>query len=278
MSRKDDIRTQKATFFWRWWDEAEHKSSPEKRLAFYDAIMRYIFSGETPPDPLEMDNPTGADYAAYDATHYFDVIDSFVEHPLGGAPKGNQNARKKTTENNLAKQPETTSQNNREGLNDEVEETTETTDAKQPFKRMKNEERRMKNIYPPHKPPVTGGSAGADMFERFWDAWPKECPRKTDKTKCRKKFDAILKREGSGAFDAIMDGLAWWKGCDLWTKDGGQFVCAPLVWLNGERWMDRPLKASATARAADATAAVLAAGDAEARRVADEMRRLGVIP
>lgn len=95
---KNNLRTQKAAFFWRWWDEAEHKSSPEKRLAFYDAMMRYIFRGDVPPDPLDMENPTGADFAAYDATHYFDVIDSMLGHgeerSRGGQP-GNRNAAKK---------------------------------------------------------------------------------------------------------------------------------------------------------------------------------------
>lgn len=107
---KNELRTQKAAFFWRWWDEAEHKSSPEKRLAFYDAMMRYIFRGDVPPDPLDMETPTGADYAAYDATHYFDVIDSLVERgeerARGGQP-GNQNARKNESENESETNPKT---------------------------------------------------------------------------------------------------------------------------------------------------------------------------
>jgi len=76
-----------------------------------------------------------------------------------------------------------------------------------------------------------------EMFVAFWDAYPG--PRKQDKKKVRVKFEKIIGTnpdKGVSMFNKIMNGLAKWKTTDTWTKDGGQYVCAPLVWLNNERW------------------------------------------
>lgn len=83
---------------------------------------------------------------------------------------------------------------------------------------------------------VKGDDDIRDMFDRFWSAYPG--PRKTDKKKCCLKFTRILKDSKNyiDKFDEIMNGLNKWKKTDTWIKDGGQFICAPLVWLNNERW------------------------------------------
>lgn len=139
---KAKLRTQKAVIWWSWWDEAEHKSSPEKRIAFYDALFRYVFLGEIPPDPKEMENPKGEDWAAYDATHYFDIIDSNIGNFIDldgtvkrkrGGQKGNSNARKNKAD----------AENENESQNESENECE--TNKTNPFIRMKNEERRMKN-------------------------------------------------------------------------------------------------------------------------------------
>ena len=139
---KSKLRTQKAVIWWSWWDEAEHKSTPEKRIAFYDALFRYIFLGKIPPDPKEMENPKGEDWAAYDATHYFDIIDSNIrnigdleggEKRKRGGQKGNSNARKNRDE---VVEDENESETNK---------TNSETNKTNPFIRMKNEERRKKN-------------------------------------------------------------------------------------------------------------------------------------
>ena len=80
------------------------------------------------------------------------------------------------------------------------------------------------------------------MFDGFWSAYPKECPRKTDKKKCLAKFTTILTRSKDSIkmFNDIMNGLEKWKKCSTWNKDGGQFIRAPLVWLNNENWNDEP--------------------------------------
>ena len=37
-------------------------------------------------------------------------------------------------------------------------------------------------------------------------------------------------------FAKIMNGLEAWKKSRDWLEDDGEFVCAPLVWLNNARW------------------------------------------
>lgn len=83
----------------------------------------------------------------------------------------------------------------------------------------------------------------SEMFESFWKEYPG--PRKVDKKKCRDKFVSAVERSAKGrtvdeAFSEIMNGLAAWKKCSTWNKDGGQFIRAPLVWLNNENWKDIP--------------------------------------
>lgn len=75
-----------------------------------------------------------------------------------------------------------------------------------------------------------------EMFEGFWKSYPG--PRKIDKKKCFAKFARILKSSSNGVkvFNDIMNGLDRWMKTDTWMKNGGQFICAPLVWLNNERW------------------------------------------
>lgn len=75
-----------------------------------------------------------------------------------------------------------------------------------------------------------------DMFEEFWKAYPG--PRKVDKRKCLGKFLTALSR--GATFDDIMRGLSAWKKCSTWNKDGGEFIRAPLVWLNNENWKEPP--------------------------------------
>lgn len=75
-----------------------------------------------------------------------------------------------------------------------------------------------------------------ELFEGFWKSYPG--PRKIDKKKCFAKFARILKSSSNGVkvFNDIMNGLDRWMKTDTWMKNGGQFICAPLVWLNNERW------------------------------------------
>lgn len=79
-------------------------------------------------------------------------------------------------------------------------------------------------------------------FSRFWDAYPSECPRKVDKKKCFAEFVRIMRdaSDPNTILDEVMEGLAVWKRCETWVRDGGKYIRAPLAWLNGECWNDRP--------------------------------------
>ena len=101
-------------------------------------------------------------------------------------------------------------------------------------------------------PPISpkGDCGRVDMlFEEFWQSYPSSCPRKVDKKKCLEKFRRILKdghKIKMEIFTKIMDGLEVWKKSETWQKDDGQFICAPSVWLNNNRWEDTPKAVGAT--------------------------------
>ena len=82
-----------------------------------------------------------------------------------------------------------------------------------------------------------------ELFAQFWAAYPASCPRKIDKKKCLEKFRRIV-CDAHGArmeiYKRLMDGLETWKKSDMWTRDGGEFIRAPLVWLNNSSWEDTP--------------------------------------
>lgn len=69
-------------------------------------------------------------------------------------------------------------------------------------------------------------------FDRFWAAWPSSF-RKASKSVCQKKWtEKGLDIEA----DSIIEHVEFMKDTDAWKKDGGQFVPAPLVYLNQRRW------------------------------------------
>lgn len=77
------------------------------------------------------------------------------------------------------------------------------------------------------------GCAGK-RFDDFWAAWPKS-ERKQDKAKCFAKW----KRENLDLLaDVILADIAVKRKTQKWTDDGGKYIEAPLVYLNGKRWED----------------------------------------
>lgn len=82
------------------------------------------------------------------------------------------------------------------------------------------------------------------LFDRFWKSYPSSCPRKVDKKKCHDKFMRLIESVDDPAswFSAIEEAIGRWKQSEMWTKNGGQFIMAPLRWLNGECWNDTPTK------------------------------------
>jgi len=80
--------------------------------------------------------------------------------------------------------------------------------------------------------PPKGGDVSPPTFEDFWSEWP-QSPRKAGEEQCRQKWRT---RECDSVAHRVMAGLRAAKASEEWTKDGGQFIPAPLVWLNQRRW------------------------------------------
>lgn len=89
----------------------------------------------------------------------------------------------------------------------------------------KNQEPRTKKEK--HPPPPQGGAVG-----EFWRAWPTH-PRKVAFNQCAAKW----KKKGlDNIAPRIMAALEAAKRSEDWTKNNGEFIPAPLVWLNQDRW------------------------------------------
>lgn len=73
-------------------------------------------------------------------------------------------------------------------------------------------------------------------FDAFWAAWPAS-HRKVNKKQCLAKW--IADDLEIWADEVVAHVKACAQGAD-WTKDGGQFIPAPLVYLNQERYLAAP--------------------------------------
>jgi hypothetical protein len=77
-----------------------------------------------------------------------------------------------------------------------------------------------------------GTTRDASGFEAFWDAWPKS-QRKAAREQCEAKWKAKGCEEIA---DTILNALESFKASGDWLKADGEFIPAPLVWLNQSRW------------------------------------------
>lgn len=69
-------------------------------------------------------------------------------------------------------------------------------------------------------------------FSRFWAAWPKS-DRKEARGKC---LEVWVKAEAEAHADRIVSHVERLKVSQGWTKDAGQFIPAPLTYLNKRKW------------------------------------------
>ena len=67
-------------------------------------------------------------------------------------------------------------------------------------------------------------------FNKFWEIFPSR--RKTDKTKCRKKWGSLSLE----VRNVILGDVPKRVLGEDWTKSNGQYTPAPLSYLNGEKW------------------------------------------
>jgi hypothetical protein len=89
-------------------------------------------------------------------------------------------------------------------------------------------------ITAPTSVPAKGVLNAAAGFAEFWAAWP-STSRKVAKQQCLNKWASY------GCADNMAHILAhveWMKTQPDWQKDGGSFICAPMVYLNQQRWVD----------------------------------------
>ena len=72
-----------------------------------------------------------------------------------------------------------------------------------------------------------------DMFEHFWAEYP-QCFRKSNKKGCKAKFVKIKNLQA--IYPDIIKSLRIQKKSKQWNEQDGQFIPAPLTWINQERW------------------------------------------
>lgn len=69
-------------------------------------------------------------------------------------------------------------------------------------------------------------------FLAFWEAWPKH-QRKADKMQCCRFWQ---KNGCESMAETIISAVGMFKKTTDWTKDAGQYIPAPLVWLRKQAW------------------------------------------
>jgi hypothetical protein len=71
-------------------------------------------------------------------------------------------------------------------------------------------------------------------FTEFWQAYPKS----TRKVAKQQALDKWCKLECSQQATHITQHVNWMCKQEDWLKQNGAFICAPLVYLNQQRWVD----------------------------------------
>jgi hypothetical protein len=79
-------------------------------------------------------------------------------------------------------------------------------------------------------------------FSEFWSAYP-NCKRKGSKTKCQSVWQ---KQNFDPVADQIIAHVIAMANSDDWLRDSGQYIPAPLAYLNQQRWDGAELATQAT--------------------------------
>lgn len=70
-------------------------------------------------------------------------------------------------------------------------------------------------------------------FKKFWNAYP-DCKRKTNRKACKTALLNVPNLEEE--LPKILEGLEAWKKDSEWSKEGGQYIPAPLVFIHQRKW------------------------------------------
>jgi hypothetical protein len=92
--------------------------------------------------------------------------------------------------------------------------------------------KRDKNVTREEKIKLTTPLPPSGAFLRFWGTWPKST-RKQAQGQCWDRWRKADLDQGAEKIIAHVEGL---KGSADWRKNGGEFIPAPLVYLNQRRW------------------------------------------
>lgn len=98
--------------------------------------------------------------------------------------------------------------------------------------KMRNREEKKREEEKKEQHPPTPQGVGCPGFDAFWAAWPKS-PRKGGKAECERVWRQKSLEAQAAAILAHVTTLA---RSDGWTKQGGEYVPAPVVYLRGKRW------------------------------------------
>jgi hypothetical protein len=79
---------------------------------------------------------------------------------------------------------------------------------------------------------VTTAAPRFDLFEEFWNAYPK----KRAKDDAKKAF--TKRKPDQQLLQSMLSALRVQCGSEDWQKDGGKFIPYPATWLNDGRWQD----------------------------------------
>ena len=72
----------------------------------------------------------------------------------------------------------------------------------------------------------------SDLFNQFWDAYPKHIAKQS----AVKAFEKLKPDEK--LLEAMLKAIEMQKESKQWEKDGGAFIPYPATWLNQRRWED----------------------------------------
>ena len=80
--------------------------------------------------------------------------------------------------------------------------------------------------------PAPQATPRSDLFEEFWNAYPK----KRAKDDAKKAFDK--RKPDRALLDQMLSAIQLQRSTDDWLKDAGKFIPYPATWINDGRWQD----------------------------------------
>ena len=74
-----------------------------------------------------------------------------------------------------------------------------------------------------------------DLFETFWQAYPKSVKGRSLKRDSLAAFKVAIKKTD---IQTLLNAIEWWKRTDKWRQNGGEYIDGAQKWLRKEMWVD----------------------------------------